>query len=115
MSDSVASGIFFALWFGFFGLLALMAIAAVGLGIWTIVDVSQRPDWQFTMSGQNKVLWIVLAAVGIMVCQPLGVVANCIYLVSVRKTLDAVPVPSYGAMPYTPGPPAPWPPPPPSP
>lgn len=104
MSD-VGGGLFVGLWFGFVGLLVLVSLAAIGLCIWVLVDVTRRPDWQFDHSGQSKVLWIVLAAVGLSACQLLGVVASAIYLLSVRKKLDAVVPP-----PYVPGPPGPWPP-----
>lgn len=114
---------FFSLWLAFVAAILLLSVASLGLGIWTIVDAARRPDYQYQVSGQSKVLWIVLPAAGFASCQLVTLVAAGIYLLNIRKKLDAVaPPPGWGALPY-PGfapypPPSPtgdWPPAPPSP
>ena len=74
--------------------MAMVGVASIGLCIWTIVDAARRPDYVFEASGQNKMTWIVLAAVGVTTCQLMGLVVAIIYLTSVRKKLDAAPVPA---------------------
>lgn len=74
----------------FIVVLLLFVVGVYVLGIWMIVDAARRPDWQFQMSGQNKVLWIVLGAVGITVCGLVPWIAGPVYFLSVRKKLDAV-------------------------
>jgi hypothetical protein len=100
-ANTVFLGGFIFLWV----LLLAAALAALVLSIWMIVDAAQRPDWQFQASGQSKVLWVVLGVVGIAVCQLAGIIAAPIYLLSVRKRLDAAVAPMYGAYPAGYGPP----------
>jgi hypothetical protein len=95
-AGAVFVGGFIFLWF----LLIALILATLALSIWMIIDAAQRPDWQFQVTGQNKILWIVLGVVGIAVCQLAGLIAAPIYLLSVRKRLNAAVAPTYGAYPY---------------
>lgn len=93
----------------FYLVVLLLVFGSIGLAIWAIVDAARRPDWQFEATGQNKVLWIVLPAAGAAMCQLVSLVSALIYLLSIRKKLDAAVPPPYG---YQPGylPPGPVPP-----
>ncbi len=81
----------FLIWIACLVAFSLVAVAAVGLSVWMVVDASRRPDHQFASAGVDRTLWIVLASVGLMLCQPLGLVASIIYFTSVRPRLDAIP------------------------
>ncbi len=78
------------LWLTFLVAVSLAAVAAVGLSIWTLIDAARRPDQQFALAGVDRTQWIVLASVGLAVCQPVGLVVAIIYLTSIRRRLDAV-------------------------
>jgi len=89
-SGSVFGVGLFVLWLTFLVAASLVAVAAVGLSVWTLVDASRRPDQQFAAAGVDRTQWIVLASVGLAVCQPVGLVVAIIYLTSIRRRLDAV-------------------------
>lgn len=42
----------------------ILGLAALGINIFLIVDTAKRPDWAFTQSGSNKIIWIVAGAIG---------------------------------------------------
>jgi hypothetical protein len=76
----------------------------VGLGslilvIMAAVDASRHPDWAWQRSGNNKVLWIVLPIVLLLLCGFFGGVAALVYLLSIKPKLIAA---------EQPGPPAGW-------
>ncbi len=73
-----------------------LVIAAIALALWAVIDAARRPDWQFEAAGQNKTLWIVLPAAGAAMCQLLGLVAALVYLLSIRKKLQAALPPQSG-------------------
>jgi hypothetical protein len=64
----------------------VVAVLFLGLPIWALIDVTQRPESSFTAQGRSKSLWIVLLLVGIFVT-PLGVIATLIYLITIRPKL----------------------------
>jgi hypothetical protein len=98
----------------FFILLGLVPLA---LGIWALVDAASKPDWAWQQVGSSKVLYIVLIAVGFVVCGLVSLVASIVYLVSVRPRLAQATAtglpqgphpPAYGPSPqFAVGPPAP--------
>ena len=106
-------------------ILAGFGLLFIGLPIAVIVDAARRPNWQYRATGQSRILWIVLPAVGLAVCGPVSVVAAIVYFASVRPKLKRARPPiedtwSYGYGPgYAPPPPPPphdgprWPGPPP--
>jgi hypothetical protein len=60
---------------GFFVGLLVLWLAFVALGIvgfvfliMAVVDIAKRPDWQWQMSGQDKVLWLILSILVAMPC-----------------------------------------------
>ena len=68
------------------GLEALLVIGfVVGpiVSIVAIVDAAQRPAWAYQQAGFDKVLWVTLAATGIVLSW-LGVIAAVAYLTGVR-------------------------------
>lgn len=91
---------FFGVYILFWLVLMAIIVASYGVGIWTIADAARRPEYQFAATGQSKELWIVLPAIGLVICQPVAFVAGLIYLLSVRKKLMAVPVPPPGWFAY---------------
>jgi len=62
--------------------------AALVLVIWGIADAAGRPEWAWTAAGQNKTLWIVLQAVGLIFCL-VGLVLAIVYLASIRPKVQA--------------------------
>lgn len=113
--------------FVFFAVYALSLLAAYGLGIWALVDTIRHRDDEFEAVGSNRVLWLVLLLVGLVVCQPVALVAGLVFVIKVRPRVRAwrqahpppppgyvayVPVP-YMPPPGTQAPPGAYPPPPP--
>jgi hypothetical protein len=63
---------------------------AIGIGslvmmIVALVDIVRRPDWQWRMAGQEKVLWILLVILVNFLAIP-----SLIYWFNIRKKLQAV-------------------------
>ncbi len=69
------------LWLVFF----VIGIGALVFTIVCVVDMARRPDWQWRLSGQEKVLWIVLVVVVNFFAIPCF-----IYWFSIRHKLIAV-------------------------
>jgi hypothetical protein len=82
-----------AVGFGFFiflyAFIVLLAFGGIALGIWALVDASSKPDWAWARAGENKTTYILLIALGFVMCQLLSLVASIIYLTNVRKKLQA--------------------------
>jgi hypothetical protein len=70
-------GLFFAL---------LIPLAILGLVIWAIVDVAQRP--RSVLSSGAKTGWIIGLVVGTLVFGIVGAVVAVVYLVGVRPRLS---------------------------
>jgi hypothetical protein len=68
------------------GLLSLLSLV---LPIWGIIDAAQRPDWQWKAIGSNRTTWIVLMAVFLLLCAPVGLVISTYYLASLRPRLSS--------------------------
>jgi hypothetical protein len=77
-------------------------LVGLGLTVWALIDAAMRPDWAFRAAGHNKTLWIVLEAVGLVVC---GLVISLIYLIAIRPSVQR----QQANMPAGPMPPT-WPP-----
>lgn len=69
-----------------------LALATVGITVWGIVDAATRPEQAWLAAGQNKTLWIVLQAAGLVVMAPVGLILALVYLLAIRpKVRDAQP------------------------
>ena len=75
-------------WIGF-PFVILFGLAPLALGIIALVDATRRPDDEWDRAHQNKTLWVVLIAVGFLLCL-VGVVIDLVYLLSIRPQLDRV-------------------------
>ena len=64
-------------------LILLIMVVPYGVIIWGIVDSASRPDWAWQRSGQNKTLWVVLQAVGLLLCL-VGFILALVYLTAIR-------------------------------
>lgn len=74
----VAIVIFLILWFAIIiGSLVMMIVA--------LVDIVRRPDWQWKMAGQEKVLWLLLVILVNFLAIP-----SLIYWFNIRKKLKTV-------------------------
>ena len=70
--------IFFIIWFAvIIGSLVLMIVA--------LVDIVRRPDWQWKLAGQEKILWLLLVILVNLLAIP-----SLIYWFNIRKKLQAV-------------------------
>jgi hypothetical protein len=78
----------FIRWFGLVFIL-LIGVAPLALGINALVDSTRRPDDEWARARQNKTLWVVLIAVGFVLCA-VGLVIDLVYLLSIRPQLDRV-------------------------
>ncbi len=81
----VAAGAgFFAFGFFFVAVFALSILSLVMLVV-SVIDMARRPDWQWKIAGQEKVLWIVL----VCLVNAFAIV-SLIYWFHIRKKLIAV-------------------------
>lgn len=72
-------------------LVVLLLLAPPALSIAAVVDAANRPAYAFQQAGFEKVLWITLAAMGIVFTW-IGVVGAVWYLGSVRPKVAAAQV-----------------------
>jgi len=68
-------------------IILIPALIALGLPIWGIVDAASLPDAAWARAGQNKTLWIVLQAIGLIAC--LGFVLAIVYFAAIRPKVRA--------------------------
>ena len=79
----------------------LLTVGGLALSIWALVDVLQKPEWAWNYSGENRTTYIVLLAVSLAVCQPIGWVTAIVYFKAVKPRVMAVlanvppPAPTY--------------------
>jgi Protein of unknown function (DUF2510) len=74
----------------FGGLFFILALAAIVLFIFVLVDVVRRPAWQWQQARSNKALWIVLEVALLVLVAPASIISGIIYLATVRPKLMAV-------------------------
>jgi hypothetical protein len=67
----------------------LLLFASFGLPLWGLVDAARRDEARFRAAGQNKTLWIVLNALGLVVWG-VGAIVALVYLLVVRPKVAAV-------------------------
>ena len=68
-------------------IIAMVGIVGMAVPIWGIVDAAQRPDAAWEAAGQNKTLWIVLQAAGLVVCG-VAIVFSVIYFAVIRPQVQ---------------------------
>ncbi len=69
--------------------IVIFGMAPLALGVIALVDATRRPDDEWARASQNKTLWVVLIAVGFLLCV-VGVVLDLVYLLGIRPQLDRV-------------------------
>jgi len=80
-----ASGVFGAGLFILFAVYVIVIVGSLVMLIVALVDIVKRPDWQWKLAGQEKVLWILL----VILVNVLAIPA-LIYWFVIRKKLIAV-------------------------
>jgi hypothetical protein len=76
-----ASAAFFFVFFVF----VVLGVGSIVLLVLALVDMVRRPEWQWRMAGQERILWIIL----VCLVNAFGIVA-LIYYFSIRPKLVAV-------------------------
>jgi len=66
---------------------SVLWLASLVFAIFVIVDMANRPTWQWRAAGSNKVLWMVLEIV--LLIGLLSIVVGVVYLAVVRPRLQA--------------------------
>jgi hypothetical protein len=74
------------MWIGRFGFGGLFFLAPLVLGIVALVDAIGRPEPVWKRAGQERTLWIVLIAVGLVLCV-VGAIIDIVYLATIRPAL----------------------------
>jgi hypothetical protein len=85
VGDGSSAGLFGAGVFFLFALYFVVIIGSLVMLIVALVDIVKRPDWQWKLAGQEKVLWILL----VILVNVLAIPA-LIYWFVIRKKLIAV-------------------------
>ncbi len=78
------------------GPLEVLFVAALLLGLpsllitlWGIIDAANRPDYAWAAAGQNKLLWILLQAGGLVITGIGGLIMAIVYLAAIRPKVRA--------------------------
>lgn len=85
MVDNGSSALFSAGVFFLFALYFVVIIGSLVMLIVALVDIVKRPDWQWRLAGQEKVLWLLLVILVNILAVP-----ALIYWFVIRKKLIAV-------------------------
>ena len=68
-----------------FGVYLVVIVGSLAMMVVALVDIVRRPEWQWKLAGQEKLLWLLLVILVNIVAIP-----SLIYWLSVRKKLLAV-------------------------
>lgn len=69
---------------GVAGLLVLvLAVIPLGLLVWTLIDLLQRPQEAWTASGQDRMVWTIVVVL-------VGFIGPILYLAIARPRLHAI-------------------------
>lgn len=76
------------------GLIVFLLVVAVAFGClvvtWGIADAAKRPEYAWSVAGQNKTLWMALQAGALLFLNlPGGVVMAVVYLAAIRPKVRA--------------------------
>jgi Na+-driven multidrug efflux pump len=70
-------------------LVLIVAIAALAVPLWAIIDAASRPSGAFQAAGSSKGMWISLIAVFWLFTGIVGVILAIVYLASIRPSVRA--------------------------
>jgi hypothetical protein len=73
-----------------FLLVGAVAVVALGVPLWAIIDASQRPEASFRQVGSDKSRWILLLVLLTVFFNVGGIVAAGVYLATVRPKLKSI-------------------------
>lgn len=77
--------------FGLDGVIILIiALVALVVPIWALVDSISRPSGAFTAAGSSKGMWVALIVVFWFFTGIVGVILSIVYLASIRPRVKAV-------------------------
>lgn len=77
--------------FGLDGVIILIiALVALIVPIWALVDSISRPSGAFTAAGSSKGMWVALIVVFWFFTGIIGVILSIVYLASIRPRVKAV-------------------------
>jgi hypothetical protein len=82
IADNAGVGIGIAV---FFIVWSVVVIGSLVMLIVALVDIVKRPDWQWKLAGQEKILWLLLVILVNFLAIP-----SLIYWFNIRKKLQAV-------------------------
>jgi hypothetical protein len=82
MADNAAAPVAFLVVFGIF---TVVIIGSIVMFVVALVDMVRRPDWEWKLAGQEKILWILLVVLVNFLAIP-----ALIYWFNVRTKLIAV-------------------------
>jgi hypothetical protein len=68
----------------------LIALVALVIPIWALVDSISRPTGAFTAAGSSKGMWIALIVLFWLFTGIVGVILSVVYLASIRPRVKAV-------------------------
>jgi hypothetical protein len=67
----------------------LIALVALVIPIWALVDSISRPSGAFTAAGSSKGMWIALIVLFWFFTGIIGVILSVVYLASIRPRVKA--------------------------
>ena len=67
----------------------LVFLVGLVLAICVVIDVAPRPEAAFKQAGTSRVLWIVLAIVGALLCPLLAVIVGYLWFLNYRQKVIA--------------------------
>jgi hypothetical protein len=77
--------------FGVDGLiLVVIALVALVIPIWALIDCISRPSGAFAAAGSSKGMWITLIVILWFFTGIVGVILSIVYLASIRPRVRAV-------------------------
>lgn len=111
------AGMEVAIIFLFYGFFFIATFGGIGVAIWALVDLLNKPEWAWNYAGENRTGYIVFLALGCFMCQFLAWIPALMYFKGAKPkimtVLQTVPAPvaplpyggygvpgGYGAAPY---------------
>jgi hypothetical protein len=76
-----------------YALLTLIAVAALAISIWAIVDAASTPAEAFSAAGSSKKMWLMLIVFFTLALDLIGVILAIVYFTHIRPRVHAVRLP----------------------